>query len=190
MRQNAHARLIKQVNSGTLLKHIRDQGPISRAELVKTTKLSPTTVSVIVEELLQEGLVTEVGMGESSGGRRPILLEFQPKARLAVGVDIGVRKSTVAILDLLGNTLLSQSYVPNLENKQLFMKDIIHHISEILQASESLEQDILGIGVATPGSWIGRRRILSTRPALALPMFPSMKPWNSIFPCRFASTMI
>ena len=68
MRQNAHARLIKQVNSGTLLKHIRDQGPISRAELVKTTKLSPTTVSVIVEELLQEGLVTEVGMGESSGG--------------------------------------------------------------------------------------------------------------------------
>ena len=151
MRQNAHARLIKQVNTGTLLKHIRDQGPISRAELVKTTKLSPTTVSVIVEELLQEGLVTEVGMGESSGGRRPILLEFQPKARLAVGVDIGVRKSTVAILDLLGNTLLSQSYVPNLENKQLFMQDIIHHISEILQASKSLEQDILGIGVATPG---------------------------------------
>ena len=151
MRQNAHARLIKQVNTGTLLKHIRAQGPISRAELVKTTKLSPTTVSVIVEELLQEGLVAEVGMGESSGGRRPILLEFQPMARLAVGVDIGVRKSTVAILDLVGNTLLSQSYVPNLRDKHVFVEDIIHHIAEVLGASKSWEHDILGIGVATPG---------------------------------------
>lgn len=151
MRRNAHAKIIKQMNIGTLLKHIRAQGPISRAELVKTTKLSPTTVSVLVEELLKEGLVTEIGTGESSGGRRPILLEFQPTSRLAIGVDIGVQKTTLALLDLDGNSLIITSYTPNLTNKEVFLQDIVDHIRQILSSSKNLEHNILGIGVATPG---------------------------------------
>lgn len=151
MRRNVHTKLIKQMNIGTLLKQIRTHGPISRAELVKTSQLSPTTVSVLVEELLQAGLVREVGTGESSGGRRPILLEFQPAARLAVGIDIGVRRTTVALLDLDGNALLSTSYTPDLTSKESFLRDIVHHTDRILQASKSQAQNILGIGVATPG---------------------------------------
>lgn len=151
MRRNANSKIIKQLNIGTLLKHIRAQGPISRAELVKTTKLSPTTVSVLVDELIKEGLVAEVGEGESSGGRRPILLEFQPTARLALGVDIGVHKITIALLDLNGNSLITTHFTPELSDKKVFLADIIDHTKRILESSKSLEHNILGIGVATPG---------------------------------------
>lgn len=151
MRRQSHTRLIKQVNIGTLLKDIRTWGPISRAELVKTSELSPTTVSVLVEELLQAGLVQEIGTGESSGGRRPVLLEFQPRARLALGIDIGVHKTTIALLDLDGRTIKEHSYTPNLKTKEIFLHDIIEHTLDVLASLQHLKDNILGIGVATPG---------------------------------------
>ena len=78
-------------------------------------------------------------------------MEFQPAARLAVGIDIGVRRLAVALLDLDGNALLSTSYTPDLTSKESFLRDIVHHTDRILQASKSQAQNILGIGVATPG---------------------------------------
>ena len=113
MRRNANAKLIKQINTSTLLKRIRTHGPISRAELVKSTNLSPTTVSVLVDELIQEKLVKEIGTGESSGGRRPILLTFEPMSRLALGIDIGVQKTSIGLMDLEGSIISSIQYEPS-----------------------------------------------------------------------------
>lgn len=151
MRGNANAKLIKQINTSTLLKQIRTHGPISRAELVKSTNLSPTTVSVLVDELIQEKLVKEIGTGESSGGRRPILLTFEPAARLALGIDIGVRKTSVGLMDLEGNILSITQYEPDLTNKDSFLQDIVKHTAEILDLNKEHHSNILGIGVATPG---------------------------------------
>lgn len=151
MRRTGHTKMMKQVNIGTLLKDIRAWGPISRAELVKTSKLSPTTVSVLVEELLEAGIVREIGTGESSGGRRPILLEFQPDSRLAVGIDLGMHKTTIALLDLNGRTLMSQSYTSDLSSKEVFLHDIVKHTTLFLETTSHLKQNILGMGVATPG---------------------------------------
>lgn len=150
MQRNLGPSSIKQLNIGTLLKHIRTKGPISRAELVKTTKLSPTTVSVLVEHLLDEGLVKEVGTGESSGGRRPILLKFEPSARSAVGVDIGVHRTTIAQLDLNGSTLESINYTPDLSTKEAFLEGIVVHLKQLLAKTRETNE-ILGIGVTTPG---------------------------------------
>ncbi len=68
-------------------------------------QLSRSTVSEIVGDLLQTGLVAEVGVGPSSGGRRPIVLEFQDDACGILGVDIGATHVAVALTDLRGNIL-------------------------------------------------------------------------------------
>lgn len=151
MRRNANAKLIKQINTSTLLKRIRTHGPISRAELVKSTSLSPTTVSVLVDELIQEKLVKEIGTGESSGGRRPILLTFEPMSRLALGIDIGVRKTSVGLMDLEGSIISSIQYEPDLTNRETFLRGIVHHTTAVLNANTEHRPNILGIGVATPG---------------------------------------
>src|SRR5688500_14922437 len=62
----------------------------NRAALAQETGLTKPTISDLVAELMEEGLLVEEGLGESStiGGKRPILLRFVPDARQVIGVSI------------------------------------------------------------------------------------------------------
>lgn len=80
--------LIKNLNLGIVLDAIRDNGPLSRAEISRSTGLSRSTCSLLVDRLLEDKLVMEVGKDESSGGRKPVLLELNYHAGLAVGVKV------------------------------------------------------------------------------------------------------
>jgi predicted NBD/HSP70 family sugar kinase len=78
---------------------------ISRAAIAQKGDLSRSTVSEIVSEILPTGLVAEVGLGKSRGGRRPVLLEFQDDVCVILGVEMGAAHVGVALTDLRGNVL-------------------------------------------------------------------------------------
>ena len=82
--------IIKKENKMLVLQKIRSSGQISRAAIAQQTWLNKGTVSSLVSELLTEQLVIEIGQGTSSGGRRPVLLQFNEKAGYSIGIDIGV----------------------------------------------------------------------------------------------------
>lgn len=88
-----------------VLRLIWEESAISRADIARRTGLSRSTVSDIVAALLPSGLVAEVGQGISSGGRRPIVLEFQDSASVILGVDMGATHVSVALTDLRGRVL-------------------------------------------------------------------------------------
>ncbi|MBL3628996.1 winged helix-turn-helix domain-containing protein, partial [Bacillus sp. RHF6] len=67
---------VKKVNQKLLLKEILKNSPISRAKLSERTGLNKSTVSSQVNTLMKENLVFEIGQGQSSGGRRPVMLVF------------------------------------------------------------------------------------------------------------------
>ncbi len=94
-----------------VLRLIWKERRVSRAEIARLAGLSRSTVSEIVGEILPLGLVREVGEGQSSGGRRPILLEFQDDARCILGVEMGGAHVTVVLTDLRG-AVLSWRYRP------------------------------------------------------------------------------
>lgn len=74
--QTASLQLVKETNQALLFNLIYQQGPVSRAELTQQTRLSPTTVSSLVEGLLRQDLVRETGARcSAASGRKPILLE-------------------------------------------------------------------------------------------------------------------
>ena len=75
---------------------------ISRAEIARRCGLSRSTVTEIMDELLPTGLVAEVGVGRSRGGRPPIVLEFQYDAACILGVEMGAAHLSVALTDLNG----------------------------------------------------------------------------------------
>ncbi len=83
-----------------VLRLIWQEHQISRADIARRLKLSRSTVTEIVKELLQTSFVNEVGRGSSSGGRRPRMLEFQDEARCILGVDIGSSHVSVVLTDL------------------------------------------------------------------------------------------
>ncbi|HSG48299.1 MAG TPA: ROK family transcriptional regulator, partial [Longimicrobiales bacterium] len=88
-----------------LLETVWYEKRISRADLARVMKISRSTVSEIVSDLLETGLVAEVGDGPSRGGRRPILLEFQDDAHVILGVDMGASHVAVALTNLRGEVV-------------------------------------------------------------------------------------
>src|SRR5215203_7492084 len=75
-------------NSQLVLRTIYDSNEISRAELARLTQLTRTTVSDVVAQLIERGLVEEIGHGQSSGGRLPILLRVIDGSRQLIGINL------------------------------------------------------------------------------------------------------
>lgn len=90
---------------GVLLRLVWTERSISRVELARRTDLARSTVTRSINALLTTGLVREVGVGPSRGGRRPILLEFQDTAYGVAGVELTSERVAVALTDLRGNVL-------------------------------------------------------------------------------------
>ncbi|HWI61821.1 MAG TPA: ROK family transcriptional regulator [Symbiobacteriaceae bacterium] len=97
--------LIRAINKQRVLRLIRAQGPISRADAAEQTGLTRPTISAVVSELLEEGWVEEMGTGESSGGRPPILLRFNPRARYVVGAELSAGHARAVLSDLSGHVV-------------------------------------------------------------------------------------
>jgi N-acetylglucosamine repressor len=103
-RRGADHNVMREVNRSLVLALVKEGGPVSRASIARSTTLAKPTVSAIVDELIAEGLVREIGPGSTavSGGRPPILLEFNARSQLVVGAHIGARRTTIAIGDAAG----------------------------------------------------------------------------------------
>ena len=91
-----------------VLRLIWQEQRISRAEIARRMDLSRSTASELVSILLAGGLVAEVGSGPSSGGRKPIVLEFQDDACVILGVEMGATHVAVALTNLRGEVLAWQ----------------------------------------------------------------------------------
>ena len=88
---------------------LRQKREISRAELARQCGLTRPAVSAIIEELIADGYVRETGIGRSTGGKPPIMLEFCPRSRCAIGIDLGRDGKIEGVLcDLAGNVIASE----------------------------------------------------------------------------------
>jgi len=101
-------RLTREVNRSLVLDVLREGGVLSRVDLARRTRLSKPTVSVIVDELLRDGVVREVGLGPSQprGGRPPALLVFNDSLSSYAGIQLGPRLLRVAVADGVGRVLV------------------------------------------------------------------------------------
>jgi predicted NBD/HSP70 family sugar kinase len=141
----ARADTIRNINRQIVLNYIRERAPISRAEISHETALQRSTVSLIVDELKQQGFIDEVE-GESSGGRPPILLKLRAAGAIAIGVDVGTTRTVVATSDLAGRVLEQREFETDPNAKRTFVK-IVEYSLEYLQR----EKEIEGIGISLPG---------------------------------------
>lgn len=145
--------LMKQLNLSAVLKVIKDNGSLSRAEIAKLTGLTPASVTNITKLLIEDNFLIESKVGESSGGRPPIILEFNPDARYVVGVGIGVGILDVVITNLSANIIIKKSIRIEEEryDYDLVFKKLVNLINEVIQSSKIDIEKILGVGVALHG---------------------------------------
>ena len=91
---------MRRSNRSVILTSIYRDGPLSRYELGHQTSLSAASVSNLVGELLDEGVVEEAGSVESDGGRPRVLLRVAPTFGYVVGAEVGETRVRVELFDL------------------------------------------------------------------------------------------
>jgi len=166
-------KLMKSVNKSIVLNKIRTSAPISRAQIAKETKLTPPTVSGIVREFLDQGIVVEKESGKSKGGRRPIMLQINYQAFSIIGVDVGPERIVAVATDLSGKILKRHSVdLPTSMDNTLFIQLLKLCIHQLDQDFPDTMGPFLGIGVAMHGAVDTEKGISLVTPNLGLTNIP------------------
>ncbi|WP_425446629.1 ROK family transcriptional regulator [Dethiothermospora halolimnae] len=147
----ADKKLIKKINTVSILKTIREYGPISRADISKTIGLNPATVSSIVTNLLKNKSIKEVGIGKSSGGRKPVLLELNSDELYVVGVDVGITKVTTGLININGNILNKTTIDFKDKTVETIFEAIKSSIYEVIKEHDKNFNNVIGIGMGVHG---------------------------------------
>lgn len=159
---------LRRRNRRQILEVVRHRGTTSRAEIAKRTGLSTTTVSTLVNELLDESVVVELGdrRSSTSGGGRPArVLAFNPAAGGAVGVHLAHDHVRVGVTDLAGNVVAQTVSAIDVDHEPARTLALVGGTALELIAQSGLRRDgIVGMGVAvsapmpaaSPGPGVGR----------------------------------
>jgi predicted NBD/HSP70 family sugar kinase len=138
----------RQHNRDLVLRTLFSHESVSRAEIARITNLTRTTVSDVVNGLLNEGLVEEVGRGESIGGKTPILLSIVPDSRYLIGLNLAQDKFIGAIVNLRGEIKETVEIKVNDNDGDKALELVYKILDELIRKKI---KPIVGIGVGTPG---------------------------------------
>jgi predicted NBD/HSP70 family sugar kinase len=134
-----------------VMRLIWSEKQISRAEIARQAKLSRSTVSDIVGGLLKKELVAEVGSGPSSGGRRPIVLEFQYDNRVVLGVEMGASHVSVVLTNLGGRVLAWEEKAHPVRTDPIGTRRLIRELCDRVLEQRGLGTcGLVGMGIAVP----------------------------------------
>lgn len=159
--------LVRRLNRSLVLDLIRRKGPISRADVKRITGLNFTTVTNAVTDLMAEGLVQEVGLGTSSGGRKPVLLTLNPTARYVLGCELQSAKLVVGLFDLAGH-LVVRADLPMrpTDPPEAVVERIATAADQVVKKAGVRPGLVEGLGVAAPGPLDPNEGVLLTPPNL------------------------
>ncbi|MCL4825220.1 MAG: ROK family transcriptional regulator, partial [Anaerolineales bacterium] len=147
MKKATH-QLTKQHNRDLILRTIFERESISRAEIARVTHLTRTTVSDLVGGMINAGLVEEVGLGASIGGKSPILLSVVPDARYMIGLNLTQDKFIGAVVNLRGEIKETVEVEVHDDNGEKALQLVYQIIDQLIRKKL---KPIVGIGVGTPG---------------------------------------
>ncbi|WP_034263538.1 ROK family transcriptional regulator [Actinospica robiniae] len=137
---------VRAANRRLLLQHVGEgHGRISRADLVRLAGLNTATVSGLVAELLEQGLIREVGFGPSIGGKPPILLDLDQQSFAVLGVQLIRDGFRVAAVSLRGEIIERHDQICTPEQ---VIDDLVVAVKTM---ADALGRTVLAVGVAVPG---------------------------------------
>ncbi|GID31138.1 ROK family transcriptional regulator [Paractinoplanes brasiliensis] len=136
-----------------VLRLLRDEGPVSRAELGDRLELTRPRLLAEVERLVAAGLIAEAGMAASRGGRRSTLVELDPRLRFAA-VDLGASSIDIEVTNGRLEPVATYREAADIRSGP---RTILHRVNELLHKARTDgaydRLDAVGIGVPGPVSF-------------------------------------
>ncbi|MDL2258272.1 ROK family protein [Eubacteriales bacterium OttesenSCG-928-K08] len=144
--------LIREINTSLILDTLKTSPRISKHDVAKSTGLSIPTVTKIITGMMGVGVVHEAGIGDSEGGRRPMLYDINPDGAYVIGSEIGDDHITSIVVDFLGDIIAKKvtEIMPGDSNFTIFDKTIAT-ISEAMRLSEKDKTRFIGMGIGVAG---------------------------------------
>ena len=144
---------LRRDNRAVLLSSLFFEQPQSRPDLSEATGLSPASVSNVVRELIDEGIVVEAGSVDSDGGRPRVLLQVNPDYGYVIGVDVGEIRVRVELFDLTMAERAKVDYPldPRQHDAGVIVEAILTGLDEVLARSGVSPSAVLGVGIGVPG---------------------------------------
>lgn len=145
--------LVRELNLSLVLRHIHNKAPVSRAEIAQATGLNKSTVSSLVESLLDQSLIHETGTKSAGAGRPARMLEINPSAGGIIGAVFGVDFISAAVTDFSGRMLWREDRTAAFtDGQERTMAEALVLIQQAIEFSKGEGLPLLGLGVATPGT--------------------------------------
>lgn len=149
----------RALNRRLVLNLLRRHGCLSRADLASETGLSAATMSFVVAELLEEGLVREREAVRGAGGRRPVPVEINYGGRLVIGVKLSP-KGVEGVLTDLSTAPLRTEFEPIPDTRP---ETVVAHAAilarRLIAELPADAPPLIGIGLALPGTYDVERGI-------------------------------
>jgi glucokinase-like ROK family protein len=173
---------VRKINKSIVMNILRLYAPISRARVANLSGLNRGTVSNIVNDLIEEGLVSENEQEDSKVGRPGISLSLRPDGGAVIGVEIGVDFITIILTNFVAGTLWETKVEINPSQSQT---SIIGKAEQLVEQALSIARDQrlrpLGMGVGLPGLVNLSRGELIIAPNLKWRNVPLRLMWNQRF---------
>lgn len=141
-----------QPDEAEVIVALRRRGALSRTDLARITGYSRAKMTAVVGKLVERGILSEIGAGESQGGRRPRMLHFNPSQGYVAGIDLGASSLDIALADL-GGTLLERHGEPANVNDgpQVVLDRVCALLLMLMQRRGIAPEQLYAIGIGVPG---------------------------------------
>ncbi len=156
--QGSNINLVKMHNVRVVLLSLLYEPCLSRVQLAQKTNLSNTTITNLISELIQQGIVSEEGCTDlENGNLRPVgrprtSIKLEPNSRFVVGIHIGVGLFRVAVANLLDEILFSDQALFDIETPvDQVLKQISDVVESVVLTSNVEREKILGVGIGASG---------------------------------------
>lgn len=161
---------LRDRNREEVVKKLLSQKDISRQEIIHTTSLAPSTVSSLISELMNEGMIRKIGVvGASGSGRKIDVLTRVPEYASIISISLTFENNHISLVDLGLNIIDSQELKFNNTDEDAVTTVLIDGINRMLQKFES--SNIVAVSLALPHYPYNWNLIQSTlKAAVSLPL--------------------
>lgn len=141
----------KEKRNIEILGILRKQGPISRPDISQEMGINIVSISNYIDNFIKDNLVYEKELDVSEGGRRPVLLDLNPRAGYAIGVGLNLMNMVGLLVDLKGNIITKTQLARPQASVKEVSESLLEIVREILRRSKGYVENIKGIGIGVAG---------------------------------------
>lgn len=151
---------------------------LTQQDIAQVSDLTTASIGNILPELEEENLIINCGFGESRGGRRPVIYKINPKRFYMIGLSIGVEYGVLLISDLKGEIIAKRSLQFNVNESAFYILEyFVQSIYQLIEESSIAMEEVLGIGVSSPGPVDSKNGVILTP--------PNLPNWRNVDICQF-----